>query len=526
MDSQPSCPGLTPDDRLWRVDWFGESAYPAGVRRYAQPSIRVVLSPLLCDQNDNAALLEPSCSDHHLQHAAWVPMAQLPFLAIGDLWQNGRRVASPDYQVERFHRLRITSETTAFVKAGLAIEEHFLIPLGPHPWHSKHTQSYCVSVVLGEGRRLLVPCVELIRFYFGSSSNLLKRLFIGPLQQDMLWVSRRFDKASRHLHLVLADRLSGASATDIGRIAESKLAWRAAAGIYASCQKATVQRLPAYPYTGFPFEGETDLEAHGIWLPFGDQLDSTFLVYRLKSCSFPFPFRSLSYEASNRKARWNGKGGGSAKGTRYGQRRQLNAERAVDLDPGANKMYRTGFSDESRFPDLERKQVWRDKLSIGASPDVFMCRSDGRLEQVAFGDGEGCSSVAGLDSNAVTAGAHEAGADMRLPRFVNAALKTIVASPEFQLDAKLVLIRADGQHEFVFKLPMVVDEEGELDGRLLYSKPGGGVRQRRACYVEVRVGTEVWRRWLIVEGLMRGDKPTVLVAIEPTLKGAVALVVH
>jgi hypothetical protein len=526
MDSQPSCPGLTPDDRLWRVDWFGESAYPAGVRRYAQPSIRVVLSPLLCEQDNNAALLGPSCSDHHHQHEAWVPVAQLPLLAIGDLWQNGRRVASPDYQVERFHRLRITPETTAFVKAGLAIEEHFLIPLGPHPWHAKHTQSYCVSVALDKGKRLLVPCVELIRFYFGSSSNLLKRLFIGPLQQDMLWASKRFNKTTRHLHLVLADRLSGASAADIGRIAESKLAWRAAAGIYASCQKATVQRLPAHPYTGFPFDGETDLEAHGIWLPFGEQLDSTFLVYRLKSCSFPFPFWSLSYEASNQKARWNGKDAGGSKGTRYGQRRQLNAERAVDLDPGNNKMRRSGFGGGRKFPDLERKQVWRDKLSIGDSPDVFMSRPDGSLEQVAFGDGNGSSTVAGLDTYNVTVDARESGVDMRLPRFVSVALKDIAESKGFPHGAKYALIRAEGQEEFVFKLPLVVDEEGELDPRLLYSKPGGGVRQRRACYVEEKTECDVWRRWLILEGRVRGDKPTTRMANELTLTGAVALVIY
>lgn len=156
------------------------------------------------------------------------------------------------------------------MKAGLAIDEHFLLPLGQHPWHRNHTQSYCVAVTLADGRRLLVPCVELIRFYFGSSSNLLQRLFTGPLRPEMLWTSKRADTENRHLHLVLANRLSGTSAADIGRIAESGLAWRAAAGIHASCQKATAQRHPAYPYTGFPFEGTTDLVASGIWLPFGE----------------------------------------------------------------------------------------------------------------------------------------------------------------------------------------------------------------------------------------------------------------
>jgi len=46
MDALPGFPSLTPDDRVWRLDWFGECAYPGSVRHYAQPSIKVVPSPL------------------------------------------------------------------------------------------------------------------------------------------------------------------------------------------------------------------------------------------------------------------------------------------------------------------------------------------------------------------------------------------------------------------------------------------------------------------------------------------------
>ena len=32
---------LTPDERLWRIDWFGECHYPSG-RRNSQPSVRCI----------------------------------------------------------------------------------------------------------------------------------------------------------------------------------------------------------------------------------------------------------------------------------------------------------------------------------------------------------------------------------------------------------------------------------------------------------------------------------------------------
>lgn len=527
MDALPSLPSLTPDDRYWRVDWFGECAYPGGVRRYAQPSIRVALSPLRCDPNDHAALLSPDCTDHQHQHEVWPPVAALPLLAIGDIWHEGRHVASPDYQVERFKGLRITPDTLAFVKAGLTLDEHFLLPLGRHPWHRNHTHSYCVAVTLNDGRRLLMPCVELIRFYFGSSSNLLQRLFTAPLRSEKLWTSKRFNPENRHLHIVLANGLSGASAADIGRVAESGLAWRAAAGVYASCQKATAQRHPAYPYTGFPFEGTTDLEASGAWLPFGDQADATFLVYRLRSCTFPFPFHSLSYEASDRKAWRNRNGGENAAASHGAPKKSEVAGSAADSDPGTKKAQRrSSFRDRRQFPDLARKQVWREKIEAMPKADVFLRHADGSLEQVAFGEGDGCADAAGLDAYEAPIDSFESGKETLLPKFVSVALEAIAAASDFPPDAQLVLTRASGNYRVLFGLPMVVDEEGEIANTLLHFEPCGRVRQRRACFAEVKTGSAVHRHLLIVEGQTRAAPAVVLAAAAASPAMAASLVLH
>lgn len=431
MNAVPNLPDLTPDDRIWRVDWFGDCGYPGSVRRYSQPSVKVVLSALRCDPSDRLALLSPEATDHQHSHEAWVPVAALPIVAIGDLWQSGERIASPEYQKESFNKLRIALETASFVKAGLALDDWFLIPLNRHPWHRLHTQSYCVSISLPGQHRLLVPCMEIIRFYFGSSSNLLQRLFTNPLTQTSLWTSKRFDSVKQHLHLVLANRLSGASASDIGRIAECPLAWRSAAGIHASCQKASVQRHPVYPYTGFPFEGQTDLMASGVWLPFGNIENSTFLVYRLISCSHPFPFKSLSYESSDRKAMYDRKRDQGDKASSFAKGHKSRESQTVDTDPDAKKSGKSPrVQTDNRFPDLVRKPVWREKLEAMPKADIFLMKKDGSLEQVAFGEGCGQSDATGTD---VRLGTNIDVADdsATLPRFVKRGLKMIVELPEF-----------------------------------------------------------------------------------------------
>lgn len=515
MDALPSLPNLTPDTRVWRLDWFGECAYPGSVRRYAQPSIKVVLSSLRSDPSDHAALILPCNTDHQHPHEAWVPVSALPLLAIGDLWQQGRQIASPDYQVETFKALSIDPESVCFVKAGLAIDEHFLLPLNHHPWHRTHTQSYCVAVILEGGRRLLVPCTEIIRFYFGSSGNFLQRLFTAPLTLNALWVDKRFNLANRHLHLVLANRLSGMSAADIGRIAGSKFAWRAASGIFASCQKASALRHPAYPYTGFPFEGTTDLAASGIWLPFGERENETFLAYRLRSCSHPFPFRSLSYEGADRKAWHDAPGKRDGEESKFSRKRPKASETA-ETDPAANKQSRiAGFASRHRFPDLLRKQIWREKIEAMAKADVFLRRVDGRLEQIAFGESDRNSKAAGLDVRENVNGDANPLNEEPLPWFVRTGLKAIAENPLHAPSGALVKVVCPvGKNKPVFNLPMIVNEDGEIDKHLLVTRADGGARQRQGCFVDV-LDCEVHQRYLLIlEGKFVREHPAIVVVDE------------
>jgi hypothetical protein len=281
---------LTPDVRPWRIDWYGHVAYQPNGHSRSQPMYKILISPVLDD-----SLSLNIIADDADQREAWLTIGTLPMVNVGDIWQNGERVAQPSYQQE-FFDVDINNSVADIIKAGLSIGEYFLLPLNEHRLHRGATQSYCVCIAMEDGKRLIVPCMELIRFYFGTSSNVLHKLFTSPLREEMLWREKSFDPATRHLHIKLANKISGASASDIGRVALSKEAWRSAAGIYASCVIATSQRRVAYPYTGFPFTGKTTLQVSGRWLSFAGKPHSTFVVYRLQSCSHRFPFDTLSYE--------------------------------------------------------------------------------------------------------------------------------------------------------------------------------------------------------------------------------------
>ena len=130
LQKLPPTQGLTRGDGIWRLDWLGECAYPVAIRRYSQPSVKAVLSAVLCDKDDQAALLSPEGTEHRHQIERWIAISALPILTIGSLWQKGVKVVEPNYQVEAFKNLKINSDTASFIKAGKDLDEHFLLPMG------------------------------------------------------------------------------------------------------------------------------------------------------------------------------------------------------------------------------------------------------------------------------------------------------------------------------------------------------------------------------------------------------------
>ena len=507
-------PDLTPDKKSWRLDWFGEVSYPTVHLRYAQPSVRILLSPLTSELDDHETLNSTDATDLSHQRSIWLPIGSLPLLRIGSIWREGQMILKPKYQHGTFINLDITPRTTSFIKAGLPLDDAYLIPLAEHPWHRRATQSYCLCVELPQGKRLLIPCLELIRFYFGSSSNLLGRLFKGPLQEAQLWRTKQLDTASQHLHLELAPYLSGASAADIGRIALDKNAWHSAAGIYSSCVKATSQQQQAYPYTHFPFCGRTTLMATGRWVSFAEKRDMTFVTYELLSCSHPFPFTSLSYEidkpsTSRQKQKASSPPSQSptppVRSTRFSEQVALSQEG----DPGRSKTPRAWPTfDKAKFPDLRKKPVWLEKLVQTSGAVLFVRRADRGLEQVAFGDGTDNSSNRGMDIGEHAPSTEICINETKLPGFVRAGIRLLQKKmiDGTGASAPLVLLQMQGQPEAVFLLPLLVDEDGVIDHRILWTAPDGRHRQRRACIAK---GGHTPTTYVIIEGPAIQSEPLV-----------------
>lgn len=485
----PAISALAKGDNFWRIDWFGDLAFPNRLFRRTQPSLLVHLSKVLDSsfRHDPAVLLSPdSTTPARFQRKVWVSAGTLPLLRIGDIWRDGKLEASPDYQLERFVDLQIDDSTVHLVKAGLNLDDKgFLLPLSEHPWHLNCTHSYCVMVELSGGRQLIIPCIELIRFYFGSSSGLITKLFLPPLQRKALYCSSQFNLSTKRLVLELAEKISGASAADIGRIHLDPVAWRAAMHIGTSALKASVAQQSIYPQGFFPFEGKTTVAAAGKWLSFGDRAEATFLVYSLRSCSHPFPFRSLRYKMHGGFSRANGTASDhQSQGPIRSSASDAPDQAIVERDASNSLAPKTlQVRLEQRFPDLQKKPVWKDKVlaSTGAAGSASGGAGEA-VESAAVGAPGSEQRIRSVNLDVLLN--TDPDKSRSIPQFLHEAIEALSVLDGLDID----LLTESDDDGWTVPITALSDEDGEIDLRLFVGSEGEILRLRRASVFGVRRG--------------------------------------
>lgn len=466
------------DGNTWRVDWYGDVSFPDRRQSYKQPSVCVAISKVLLGHAERSE--QPHSARN--QRQIWVPVGLLPHIRIGDIWQNGLRLALEQAPSISFDNLRISRSSCRVVKAGFSKNDRmFLLPAEAHPWHMHHTHSYCVVVKTTHDRQLVIPCTELIRFYFGSSSSLIARLFSPPLTRKQLYTASRYCSTSGRLYLKLAQGVSGYSASDIGRIHQDRAAWAAASEIGASLIAATMRKEKAYPRSHFPFSGETSLVVTGQWLPFGGEPDKSFLVHSIQSCSHPFPFRTLAYdmikshaEASIEKNR----GLSATHGQTSKFSRLTNSPSVVHRDP--SKFFSPSIwhtYQGVKFPDLETKSVFKKGPSTFRRPEQST-----QLLRASKADAFAISEPSGTQRPVRPLTLEISPRTSSPPPFLQPILTELFSIPALSLN-----LMTESHHDgWCVSINAMQDDNRVIDNRL-YIKENKTERVRRACVLHIEI---------------------------------------
>lgn len=469
------------DDWCWRVEWFGQTGFPDPRGRYRQASVCVSISRVRF-LSKTRYMTEPPIS-------RWVSVGTLVILRIGDLYRGRRKQGTGEGEVEIFPDICVDPPGTEIVKTGRSEAGDFLIPLAYHPGHRDHTRGYCVRVPLSDGRQLLVPCMEMVRFYFGSSSALLSKLFRPDLKREDLydpeqsWV--RPNRTRAHLHLT--DGLPGRSAVDVARIAGDKAAWRSVIQIGLSM---ATDHNQGYIHTSFPFTGRTTLQARGKWLPLGNQPRQTFVVHQLLSCSHPLPFQNLSYRAdpSSRGALYERSTPAAAAASREAKKAaDVSTQTLLEEDAGRLAGATFSFTESQRFPDLIPKLVYRKLRDTREDPQHTAASSaSGPIMGLALGEPGSSDRIrpAELEAESLTSP----------PAFLERVVEFLSCVND------LTFRQLTNSGEDGWTVPLEVLVEGlPLSLRWIWSAADPSRRQRRRVAI-LRVDQDSGARvWVIVE---------------------------
>lgn len=365
---------------IHRIDWFGDVTY-ASRTGGSTPMAQLVLSRW--NESEHVARIR---RDQFSTIA--VPIAYLRLFRIGDLWAGGERIETDETFIqETFDNLAINDATVEVAPAGLPLNQggtlFYPLPFSALEAHSGHTGAFCARVKVSNDVTLVVPCMELIRFYFGASGGLLKHLFSGALASRQLYTSARINSATGIAHLDLFPGLPGVAASTVGRIAFDQQARKAMRWLVNSGVSASANKERHYPRTTFPFLGETTLTTQGRWIEQGKH--QVFLAERLVRCTHPFPFQKLFYTSQVNL---------SALSNALRRKPEEMARPDESISPKANLSEATVARDlqavavpspedvDCPFPDLMAKHVRRVKPAqpVGArhpaSPDVTLATGD------------------------------------------------------------------------------------------------------------------------------------------------------
>lgn len=465
------------DGCRWKIAWFGNISYPDKRRSHLQPAISVVLSRV-------EEQYIPNTTPEVQIRSVWVPVGLLPLFRVGDTWIDGKLASQDDSVRHQFRNIQIDPGHVSKAKSGSKIEGlGFILPWRKHRWHQGHTQSHCLIVHINERTRLVIPSVEMIRFYFGSSSSLLTALFTPPLTKARLCTEGHYSELSGRLKMKLSLSMSGFSASDIGRIYLSRDAWLAASEIGLSMLQSNQRLGLLYPRTSFPFTGTTDLDVVGEWLqdePNGDRL---FLVHSIQSCSHPFPFKTLIYVSPPRPINVNSYRGLTSQGAHSPPsafasevRVPMNVEYA---DPSRRYASRKLHSyHDVKFPDLISKSVFR---ALDAGPTIREKITShyrkSKLTTFAVGNPTGTSAKIGPLELEITNQKPSSGL---IPDFLKEHIAHLNSIDNLSVD----LLSQSHNDNWTIAINAMQQDSRDIDARLLITK-GKLSSPRRACVLNI-----------------------------------------
>lgn len=354
-------------EALWRVDWMGNIQKNPTVQ--TEHLITVFLTKLNCDSNTPFYPLNSKHLNTEYRRIAEIGVGLLPIVWIGSVWQNGIRIDDVQYVTRSFSVDTTLAKTTKFSGYSDPLNKARLIPASRYPlggkaWaHVQHAPLFALPF-MGDPYGLLIPAIEVIRFYYIYSSYSARALFYG--QYDSMYKDPELNSVTPvpSVKLTLCWFTKHSDAWMLARYIASTTVENRVKRIYSWVTLGILKGANTEtPGSFFPFDGNTKLKVEGMQI-IGDDGKPRFLVTRLRNCSHPMPYSDVTIrvekkttdpqELEERKPIWYKTW---PKGLDI-----ANLPAKHDQEPDKNMERMLLEANESRFAALKGKKLIKEKI--------------------------------------------------------------------------------------------------------------------------------------------------------------------
>lgn len=294
---------------FWKVISFGEITINPNIK--SEPQIEVFVVPyrwakLSNDLNSSGAF------NHEMVTSFKIGIGQFTNLPLGSILKDKKNLIQIPNYTKKSITLNVDKNGLEIIKAsskhaikeqsiGYFVEKYYKIPEGTENARFLLSQSAKdddeenpISVIF--------PCYELLRYYWGTSSDIIKQIVCGGLEigQNQLYnpdSSMCYLDENEVAYLRLRKNRLNDDALTIARIPYDKNVYIDTQNIYDSMICHANNGEGGFPLCYFPFQGETTLTVRGKKIKSGDKW--FFLVYMIESCTGKYPFKLLKFDRDN-----------------------------------------------------------------------------------------------------------------------------------------------------------------------------------------------------------------------------------
>ena len=293
------------DERYWRVDAFG-----AIIRNHnipSEPFIQIVISPFVdndLSSKEPKELASSNAVNDDDRKSIQIGVGQLPFVSIGSVWRNGFVQSFKAGTENILYGVNIIDENIKIISANHKIDGKYLVPPNYYKFGKEGLYSKLIAInSKGDPFGILIPAIEVIRFYYALSTHLSHAVFSGAFKHNLNSIinpenSGNIEEESRCI-LHLRKHISDEEGWVIGRILNSNEAFQGANQPFDDILQNSINNRWIHVASSFPFIGLTNLTARTKPICSITKDGWRTLVLGLEHCAAPFPFKNATFPRDN-----------------------------------------------------------------------------------------------------------------------------------------------------------------------------------------------------------------------------------